>query len=552
MFKKLLSTLLVLSAMLVSIPALAASVNLSSSLTLNPSNSLDCAILWQASGGDSIFGQSSPVASSSVNRILVNPVDSNYADKIKLDATVALNTNLKDVRISADLDTDLKIKNIYDQNSPTQNFDVNLNSILDLSGAYFKFNRLNVSNLNTSGATGDWYVQNFNLNNDQINASKDIAAIFSEVLSTPKSQVYSNVSEARMQQMLCKMIDKVDVSGSQNLSVGSGSYAQSKQVRVVSVTLKSNYEEILAQELPEVIQVLVNDSTFTGFLKNQYSRVVRFAKNMDILSGNKKSTSVPSQEMYNLTIDNLKNIYKKDDFAKSLNQSIAQNRELYSQTIEENKYLIDANSGQIYGMISQTKITFTDKYLTTMGADKTTGDLLKSGIRIRFESYDYKVAGQVSDITLPSNAKPASSFNNLMNANNPYTPATPVVDKVIAKSAKLFDRLVSCDGKTGKLLNSKGQVIKKTPKGSNLIYADNTGLALAAEKDTISCVKSAAKYGSLTCVNNLDRKLNYKGANAGRPTEKGYTLYMSDDFGKLFTSKFNTVVCTQDSALLGL
>jgi len=550
MFRQILCSLLVITAMLVSVPALAASVNLGSAISLNPGNPLDCAILWQATGGDTLFGQSSPVAGSSTNHITVSPVDVNYADKIKVDATVVLNSNLKDVRAAADIDTDIKVKNIYEPNSPTQNLDVNLNSILDTTGAYFKFNRFNISGVNTNGATNDWYVQNFNLNNDQITATKDIVSIFAEILSTPKSQVYSNNSEARMQQMMCKLVDRVDVSPSQSITVGSGAYAQTKQVRVASITINPNYEQILAQEFPEVLQVLLNDSTFTSFLKNQHSRFVRFIKDVDVLSSRNTPSTIPTQDMYNSAVDSLKGMYKKDDLAKAMSESFAKNREMSKQEIEENKYLIDANSGEIYGMISQIKTTFSDKYISDISSDKITGDILRSGIRTRFESYDYKTSTQVSNIVLPSNTKPASSFNDLMNANNQSKPSE--TESVISRASKLRSKLISCEGKTGKLLNSKGQIIKKTPRGSNLIYADRTGLALTGDKDTISCVKSATKYGALTCSGNIDKRLNYKGAQAGRPSEKGTVLYMSDDFGKLFTTKFNTVICTQDSTLLGI
>ncbi len=107
----------------------------------------------------------------------------------------------------------------------------------------------------------------------------------------------------------------------------------------------------------------------------------------------------------------------------------------------------------------------------------------------------------------------------------------------------------SCDGKMGKYLNMKGEIVKKPKTTSKLIYADNLGTILGSEDNIIYCIKNAKKYGSVNCSGKIDQIVDFKGKKM-QYYPRGVVYYANSDFGNIYTHKSNAINCTTNNYLL--
>ena len=141
---------------------------------------------------------------------------------------------------------------------------------------------------------------------------------------------------------------------------------------------------------------------------------------------------------------------------------------------------------------------------------------------------------------------PASSPSSVTTPQSTIATQAPIK---VEGPKKIEPKFLSCEGKTGKKLNSDGDIVVKTPKGKNVIYADTKGKVFATENDYIRCVKNAKRYGIVNCTDKTDMILNSKGKKLGF-YPRGTVLYASSEYGNIYVSSKTAVNCTQDQNLL--
>ncbi len=372
--------------------------------SINPKRPETCGDMWQYMDN---FSPSKLEAMQFKNYVSIVPMNEKYAEDIFFNTYLEARMSMVDERASALMEINGrlngdKINSMLEEIEPGSsspelagNFEISAigEAYVDTTGGAFKLSKLNVEggkNLNTKDSLNSWYKGNFNLTRLQKEGVSELLGVLMDLSEAKSTDMLEDSTGKIILTNSCKMIDKIEVKGPQNVEIGKD--RQKFNVRPVVYTLNQDSAKIQQEIMPEVVKAIVNDQKLPSFIKSKHPEVVRISEALEKIDRSLALGEITKEE-FDQAVDSLfedlrkefTDEYLKDVFSVSSNDVLVDTGfEVITQPTE---VFVDIKTGFVIGTRNAYIIKPTNQILKEIPNGEFK-DFIREGFKVTQEIYD--------------------------------------------------------------------------------------------------------------------------------------------------------------------
>ena len=165
---------------------------------------------------------------------------------------------------------------------------------------------INTKDFNASGGLNGWYKQDFELSSSQKEGIGEIAEVVKQNISTRPETVLSPDTMKEVYVFYCSGLEKVEFGSPRMVTLGSGEYTTTKEVRPLYITSKANAvgaNQAYQKALPDLVDKIGKDTTFKTFIKSKYDDFIKLDKASMKVSGITSTSNPPTKEEFEKSVD---------------------------------------------------------------------------------------------------------------------------------------------------------------------------------------------------------------------------------------------------------
>lgn len=387
--------------------------------TLDPSKPEDCAAIWTQISNTSLNDLQKDYASedytkgSMIAKYVIQPVANDYKDRFKFEGYYNTSTDAKNNAISFNttssliIDTDVIKSAIPALSGGSPDFGlVNLSGtgkfVLQAKKMFVSLPDLSLKakGIDEKGSLSSSYSYDMPANGSTtpILDTEKFNKSMEKVLSRRLNEALSDDTGKAFFAYFCSGIKSYTVEAPKTMDFGLGEYARKRDVRPVTLELKSDFYSVYLKGLPNLVEKLSQDPKFKPFLKANYDTF------KEINQSSKEPSTFPTQDEFNKQIDGMFKDFKKDEMIKGIDQSIIDFDKTVKITASPIKTYIDLETMQDYGGELQLVVAPTAESLASMGSPEIS-NILKDGILFKTTLYDAKYGSKAEPIQAPTGSK---------------------------------------------------------------------------------------------------------------------------------------------------